>query len=55
MAVPATIAVRGGRVIDPRTRGQDFADILIADDEIIEVGPPGMTGPGVSPEPIGKV
>ena len=45
MAKPSTIIVRGGRVIDPRSRGQGPADILIAGDTIVEVGPPGMAAP----------
>ena len=46
MSSLATTSVRGGRVIDHLTRSQDFADILIVDDTIIEVGPSGMPAPG---------
>jgi 5-methylthioadenosine/S-adenosylhomocysteine deaminase len=45
MTADTTIVVRGGRVVDPRTRGQDFADILIVGDTIAEIGPPGMPAP----------
>src|SRR3546814_10784023 len=45
MSVDAAIVLRGWRVVDPRTRGQGFADILIVGDTIAEVGPPGMPAP----------
>lgn len=45
MTVDTAIVLRGGRVVDPRTRGQGFADILIVGDTIAEVGPPGMPAP----------
>jgi len=37
--------VRGGRVLDIRGGTADFADILIEDDTIREVGPPGCRAP----------
>lgn len=40
----ATI-VRGGRVVDPTTRGQGYADILVVGDIIAQVGAPGMPAP----------
>jgi guanine deaminase len=45
MTVDTAIVVRGGRVVDPRTRDQSFADILIVGDTIAEIGPPGMPAP----------
>jgi guanine deaminase len=39
------IVIRGGRVVDPPTRGQGFADILVVGDTIAEIGPPGMPAP----------
>lgn len=45
MTAGTAVVVRGGRVVDPRTRGQGFADILILGDTIAEVGPPGLAAP----------
>ncbi|MGE0210704.1 MAG: amidohydrolase family protein [Parvibaculaceae bacterium] len=45
MTAGAAIVIRGGRVVDPLTRGQGFADILIAGDTIVEIGLPGMPAP----------
>lgn len=38
-------AIRGGRLLDVRGHKADFADILICDDTITEIGPPGMEAP----------
>jgi 5-methylthioadenosine/S-adenosylhomocysteine deaminase len=37
--------IPGGRVLDPKTRRADPADILIRGDEIAEIGPPGLAAP----------
>lgn len=39
------VIVRGARVLDARTRAADYADVLIKDDTIAEVGPPGLVAP----------
>src|SRR3954447_5697069 len=44
MAAP-TLVIRGGQVVDTPAHRQDLADILIAGDTIIEVGPPGLAAP----------
>ena len=40
-----TVVIRGGRLVDARTRTFDFADILVEGDTIREVGPAGMKAP----------
>ena len=45
MTIGRPVVVRGGRIVDPPTRGQGFADILIVDDTIAEIGAPGMSAP----------
>ena len=40
-----TVVIRGGRLVDARTRSFDFADILVEGDTIREVGPAGMNAP----------
>lgn len=37
--------IRGGRLLDARRESADPVDILIKDDEIAEVGPPGLAAP----------
>jgi len=37
--------VRGGRLLDARRQSADPTDILIKDDEIAELGPPGLAAP----------
>src|SRR6188472_2628491 len=39
------LVIRDGRVLDVETRRADHADILIEDDTIRSVGPPGMAAP----------
>lgn len=41
----ATLVIRGGRILDPAVRRADPADLLVADDTIVEVGPPGLPAP----------
>lgn len=45
MARPAFTVLRGGRVLDARTRAAPFADVLIEGDTIRAVGPPGLAAP----------
>ena len=45
------LIIRDGRVLDLETRRAHFADILIEDDTIRSVGPPGMAAPGDA-EPV---
>ncbi len=40
-----TIVIRGGRLVDARTRRFDHADLLIQGDTVAEVGPPGLVAP----------
>ena len=40
-----TTIVRGGRVLDIRAHRADPADVLITDDTITEIGPPGLAAP----------
>lgn len=40
-----TIVIRGGILVDARTRRFDAADILVEGDSIAEVGPPGIKAP----------
>jgi 5-methylthioadenosine/S-adenosylhomocysteine deaminase len=42
--------IRGGILVDARTRKFDAADILIEGDSIVEVGPPGMKAPETAAE-----
>ena len=42
---PAHQVIRGGRVLDTERRGTEYADILIAGDTIVEIGPPGIDAP----------
>lgn len=37
--------IRGGRLLDARRQSADLVDILIKDDEIAEIGPPGLAAP----------
>ena len=37
--------LRGGRVLDSAAGTAEFADILIEDDTIREIGPPGLPAP----------
>ena len=39
------LLIRGGRVVNPRARCADPADVLIAGDTILEIGPPGLAAP----------
>src|SRR5580704_14897385 len=50
MAVMAYTIVRGGRVLDIAAGTADPADILIEDDTIREVGPPGCAAPAEAAE-----
>jgi len=43
--IPAYQVVRGGRILDTEHRSSDHADIVIAGDTIVEIGPPGMDAP----------
>ena len=43
--IPAYQVVRGGRLLDTERRSADHADIIIAGDTIVEVGPPGIDAP----------
>ena len=42
---PAHHVIRGGRVLDTERRNTEYADIVIAGDTIIEIGPPGIDAP----------
>ena len=42
---PVVCIIRGGQLVDLRRRSQNAADILIIDDTIVEIGPPGMAAP----------
>ena len=39
------LLIRGGRVVNPQARRADPADVLIAGDTILEIGPPGLAAP----------
>ena len=39
------LLIRGGRVVNPRARCANPADVLIAGDTILEIGPPGLAAP----------
>ena len=43
--IPAYQVVRGGRVLDTERRSAGHADIVIAGDTIVDVGPPGIAAP----------
>ena len=45
MAPPRPTVIRRGRLLDGATRKGELADILIEDDTILEIGPPGLDAP----------
>ncbi len=42
---PTHQVIRGGRVLDTERRTTEYADILIAGDTIVHIGPPGIDAP----------
>jgi len=39
------LVIRGGRVVNPQARRANPADVLVAGDTILEIGPPGLVAP----------